>query len=218
MNTTITTPIGNNSFSSLSQVTIPNSNTSIVTNESKDVVKFWIQGILLMVVGVLGFIGNTGGMIHFSSKNLYKRKFEALMFWLALWDNVFIICAMMGYAIPEYLEFLKIEMGEYIAYVQPWLLPIVQFSITGNILFTMAISIERYFVICKPLLHRANYRDKSSVRYIISLIIFAIIYNLTKFFEWETIVIDDDIEGKFYELDRNAYILVILKAIEKQII
>ena len=178
-------------------------------NENNDMAKFWIQGVFIMVVGVFGFIGNIGGMIHFSSKEIYKRKFEALMFWLALCDNVFIFSATVGYSIPEGLQYFRFDTGEYFAYTVPWLLPIAQSAITCNVLFTMAVSIERYFAICKPLFHRATQRDKSSARYIISLILFAVIYNMTKFFEYETVVVSNgDLEGKYHEMDRYVCMLV----------
>ena len=116
------------------------------------------------------------------------------MLWLAIWDNIFIACALMAYAIPEFLYYQGFENGEFSAYTIPWLVPIAQLASTCNVLFTMAISIERYFVICKPLLHRAR-RGRSSTTYVLSLVIVAIIYNFSKFFELETIVLDDEIDG-----------------------
>ena len=199
MNTTIIITQKERQFSLPGEDVTLSSNTSVSMSQDNDMAKFWIQGILLMVVGVFGFVGNIAGMIHFSSKEIYKRKFEALMFWLALWDNVFIFSATMGYSIPEGLQYFTFDTGEYFAYTVPWLLPIAQSAITCNILFTMAVSIERYFAICKPLFHRANQRYNSSARYIISIIVFSVIYNLTKFFEYETVVVSNvDTEGKFH--------------------
>ena len=161
---------------------------------SIDMARVWIQGVLLGVIGLFGIMGNIGAVIYFSLKKNYKRTFEALMLWLAVWDNTFIICALLAYAVPEFLYYQGFESGEFSAYTIPWLVPIAQLASTCNILFTMAISIERYFVICKPLLHRAR-RGRSSTTYVLSLVLFAVIYNFTKFFELETIVLDDKTDG-----------------------
>ena len=176
---------------------------------SVDVARVWIQGIFLGVIGVFGLVGNIGAVIYFSLKKNYKRTFEALMLWLAIWDNIFIACALMAYAIPEFLYYQGFENGEFSAYTIPWLVPIAQLASTCNVLFTMAISIERYFVICKPLLHRAR-RGRSSTTYVLSLVIFAIIYNFSKFFELETIVLDDEINGGLilYNEQKCAYNLL----------
>ena len=173
---------------------------------SIDVARVWIQGIFLGVIGAFGLVGNIGAVIYFSLKKNYKRTFEALMLWLAVWDNIFIACALMAYAVPELLFYQGFESGEFSAYTIPWLVPIAQLASTCNVLFTMAISIERYFVICKPLLHRAR-RGRSSTTYVLSLVIFAVIYNFSKFFELETIILDDEIDGGLipYNLQKCVY-------------
>ena len=181
---------------------VPNSNEKNFTNQENDhlqayymdVARIWLQGILLTVIGVIGLVGNVGAVIYFSVKKNYKRTFEALMLWLSVWDSIFIACALMAYAVPEYFLYQGIDNGEFSAHTIPWVVPIAQLATTCNILFTMAISIERYFVICKPLLHRAR-RSRSSTGYVVFISIVALIYNFTKFFELETIVLDNTIGG-----------------------
>ena len=166
-----------------------------VDDASLDIARLWLQGFLVVIFGAFGLLGNTGSIIYFSTGRRYRRQFEALMLWLAVWDNIFIICALMGYAVPDLLYHFKID-SDFSAYTIPWLVPIMQIAITCNIFFTMAISIERYLVICKPLFHRAR-RSSTSKPYVISIMLFALVYNLSKFFELETIVLDDDARGKF---------------------
>ena len=177
------------------------SNYTVTANETNNsssisIARIWLQGILLTVIGFMGFVGNSGSIIYFSTRKRFGRQFEALMLWLAVWDNIFITCALTAYALPEYFQYYKIEHSRYSAYTIPWLVPILQIASTCNILFTIAISLERYLVICKPLFHRARVR-RTSTPYIISLIIIALIYNLSKFFELETIELDDELKGKF---------------------
>ena len=177
------------------------SNYTVTENEPNNssplsVSRIWLQGILLTMIGGMGFVSNIGAIIYFSTGKRFGRHFEALMLWLAIWDNIFITCALMAYALPECLQYYKIEHSAYTAYTIPWLVPILHVAITCNILFTIAISVERYVVLCKPLLHRARV-GRPSTPYIISIIIIAIIYNLSKFFELETIALDDGLKGKF---------------------
>ena len=193
IDSSVVVPLLSSNIANESNFTGPNHDT-FEQLFSIDVARVWIQGVLLGVIGLFGIMGNIGAVIYFSLKKNYKRTFEALMLWLAVWDNTFIICALLAYAVPEFLYYQGFESGEFSAYTIPWLVPIAQLASTCNILFTMAISIERYFVICKPLLHRAR-RGRSSTTYVLSLVLFAVIYNFTKFFELETIVLDDKTDG-----------------------
>ena len=193
INSSVVVPLLSSNIANESNFTGPNRDT-FEQLFSIDVARVWIQGVLLGVIGLFGIMGNIGAVIYFSLKKNYKRTFEALMLWLAVWDNTFIICALLAYAVPEFLYYQGFESGEFSAYTIPWLVPIAQLASTCNILFTMAISIERYFVICKPLLHRAR-RGRSSTTYVLSLVLFAVIYNFTKFFELETIILDDKTDG-----------------------
>ena len=204
MNVTVITTTSYINLASVNTYPVPNINEENFTDQENDhdqsyyidIARVWLQGILLAVIGVIGFVGNVGAVIYFSVKKNYKRTFEALMLWLSVWDNIFIGCALMAYAVPEYFLYQGIDNGEFSAHTIPWLVPIAQLASTCNILFTMAISIERYFVICKPLLHRAR-GLRSSTGYVVFINIIALLYNFTKFFELETIVLDGNIGGKF---------------------
>ena len=66
-------------------------------------------------------------------------------------------------------------------YIVPWSIPILQISLTGSIYCTIAITFERYFVICRPF-----YRFSRSWRpstFIIPILIISFVYNIPKFCE-----------------------------------
>ena len=156
-----------------------------------------LQGICLAIFGILGLIGNSSAVAYFSIGKKYKRAFESFMLWLAFFDNIFIIVCLLLYAIPEYLNYNEIDYTEYNAYLIPWLVPIGQVATSCNILFTIAISHERYKVVCNPLQHRARSAQFSST-HILRIIAFSLIYNSSKFFEWKTVVFDDENDGKVF--------------------
>ena len=143
----------------------------------------------------VGLIGNTWGLAYFSIGRKYKRAFELFMACLAVCDNTFIIIAILAYAVPEYLDYVEIDSTEYSAYLIPWLVPIAQVATSCNILFTIAISHERYKVVCTPLKHRAAGGAKSSWVYVLRIIAFSLIYNASKFFELKTVFLDDENQG-----------------------
>ena len=69
-------------------------------------------------------------------------------------------------------------------YIVPWSVPILQISLTGSIYCTMAISLERYFVICRPF-YRYSKNWKPSM-FILPIIIISVAYNITRFCERKT--------------------------------
>ena len=66
--------------------------------------------------------------------------------------------------------------------LQPYILPLAEIGLTGSIYFTIAISIERYLVICKPFLHLS--RSISSRFYIITSVLYSIILKRTHLLLW----------------------------------
>jgi len=71
---------------------------------------------------------------------------------------------------------------------------------SGSVYSVMAISLERFYNICKP-----NKRSLGSILngqgYIFAIIVFSVVYNIIKFFEFETVtsVMKDDLTGKIHE-------------------
>ena len=153
-----------------------------------------IQGVLLSVIGLLGVCGNFASIIHFSRRQRYRQHFEAFVLWLAACDNVLIVSVWLAFAAPVLFE--NYVTSGYSGYLVPWVVPIAQVATTCNIYFTIAISIERYIVICHPLFHRGQHRHISAKTYIIPIFICALIYNGSKFFELETFYVDAESDGK----------------------
>ena len=82
-------------------------------------------------------------------------------------------------------------------YIVPWSIPILQISLTGSIYCTMAISLERYFVICRPF-YRYSKNWKPSM-FILPIIIISVMYNITRFCERKTCEETNSIEQRSNE-------------------
>ena len=168
---------------------MPANGTSLI-----DTSNFIIQGMLLTVVAVLGICGNFASIIYFSRPKRYRSHFEPFMLWLAVYDTIFILSAWLAYAAPVLSEYY-VKAG-YSGHLIPWVVPIAQTATTGTIYLTIAISSERYFMICHPFYHHGKHKDIPAKAYIIPIFIFAMLYNLSKFFELETIYVGSRLEGK----------------------
>ena len=107
---------------------------------------------------------------------------------LSICDLIVVINGMLLYGIPKVSDVYANE--EYFL-ISPYVFPIFEMGSTGGIYFTMAICIERYFVVCRPLWYRAQ--AIASRTYTIPILIFSVVYNIPRFFEIRTVKIHDDV-------------------------
>ena len=140
-----------------------------------------IEGILLSIVGVIGLFGNTLGIIVFA-KLRDQIKFHRLMILLFFYDNAYIIFSILIFALPQLSNTYK---ENYLKYIVPTALPLVQIALTGSVYSTLAISLERYWVVCNPF-YTASHKPWSTKMYILLIVTFSIIFNVPKFLELKT--------------------------------
>ena len=77
---------------------------------------------------------------HDNSTNFYS-----LMLLLSIFDLAYICMSLLTFSLNKFsMSYQEHAWG----YIVPWSIPILQISLTGSIYCTMAITLERYFVIC----------------------------------------------------------------------
>ena len=109
-----------------------------------------------------------------------RLNFHQLMIVLAIYDTILVALCMMVFVLPELVESYKSEGFHY--HIAPNAIAVIQISLTGSIYCTVGISIERYLTVCHPFyLSRKKW---SSKRYIIPIVLFSLLYNTTRFFEY----------------------------------
>ena len=140
------------------------------------------EGVVLMCIGVLGIIGNIISIPYFGNKIRRQKTFYTLLTCLSIIDLVVVITGLLLYAVSKLSKAYK--HGTYFI-IAPYLYPIFEIGSTGSIYFTIAISIERYFVVCRPFW----YHEKAipSWRYTIPILCFSVMYNVPRFFEVKTV-------------------------------
>ena len=154
---------------------------------------FVFEVVLVMITGSFGVIGNCM-LIKMFAQLEQKVNFHQLMITLAIFDSIYILLCMLLFAIPEILE-------GYFFCVAPYALAFLLVAQTGSVYCTVGISLERYLTVCHPFYFIG--RNWSARRYIIPIVLFSVLFNLMKFFEFHTIYIGSQEEVPFNLTQKN---------------
>lgn len=142
---------------------------------------FVFEVVLVLISGCFGILGNCL-LIQMFMKSNTKLNFHRLMITLAIYDTIYIALCILVFAVPELFE-SYLEHG-YHFHVVPMAIPLIQIALTGSVYCTVGISVERYLTVCHPF-YIASKRW-SAKKYIIPIIIFSFLYNVSRFFEMRT--------------------------------
>ena len=136
------------------------------------------QVVLVLIVGFLGVCGNVGA-IHRFSRLRKPTKFHHLMMLISIYDILCISTIVLIFSAPQMSEDYK--NSTFYHYFAPVALPLTQVALTGSIYTTLAITLERYLIVCHPFYVVSH--EWSSKLYVLPIVIFSIVYNVPKFFE-----------------------------------
>ena len=133
-------------------------------------------------IGMLGFCSNIAAIFILRKKQCNNStNFYSLMLLLSIFDLIYISMSLITFSLNK---FWMIYQEQAWGYIVPWSIPILQISLTGSIYCTMAITLERYFVICRPF-YRFSRKWKPS-SFIVPIIVFSLVYNIPRFCERRT--------------------------------
>ena len=139
---------------------------------------FILQVVLILVIGFFGVCGNIGA-IHRFSRLKRATKFHHLMMLISMYDLLCISMIVSIFSIPHISDAYK--ASAFYNYFAPIALSLTQVALTGSIYTTLAITIERYLIVCHPFYVVSQ--DWTSKMYILPIAIFSILYNIPKFLE-----------------------------------
>ena len=145
--------------------------------EFEDKIEFVFEVVLLGIIGLFGLFGNTAAVVMFARMRK-QLNFHRIMIMLAIFDSILVFINMLTFVTPHVSSEFNFDS------IAPVIIPIAQIAMTGSIYATMAIALERYMIACKPFYVISH--KWSAKRYIIPIVVFAILYNLPKFFELTT--------------------------------
>ena len=148
---------------------------------------FWVEGVLPIIIGVPGIVGNVFASIILSGKNM-RNSFNILLIALAIYDS--------GYVLLDiFQKRSELHTNLYVMLFPYLLYPLEMIAMTGSILLTVAIAIERYTAVHYPISYRqtlknANAMKKRVASYLIPVTLICIAFNVTKFLELSYICTD----------------------------
>ena len=147
--------------------------------------EFWTNGILLNLVGLLGILGNILSMIILSRPQM-RSSINYLLIGLARCDTVLILTSMLLFGIPAihpYTGYLEYYYYYLYPIISPIVYPIAMSAQTASVYLTLTVTLERYVAVCHPLRARALCTYGRAKIYVIVIIIFALLYNIPRFWE-----------------------------------
>lgn len=148
-------------------------------------VEFWVCGVLLNLVGVLGILGNVISMIILSRPQM-RSSINYLLTGLARCDTMLIISSMLLFGIPSVYPYTGHFFGYYnyvYPFISPAMFPIGMIAQTASIYMTFTVTLERYVAVCHPLRARALCTYGRAKIYFIVCVCFSLAYNMPRFWE-----------------------------------
>ena len=165
------------------------SNCSIPSDEAIEMhanVSKFFETYLQTIIGIGGIIANTVAIPILCSKEM-SSIFNRLLVLLAVYDNFYIICSLL-----DVMRRAKHnEIHEYaFAY---GLYQLHSFVLCGSIFMTVALSLERYRAVWRPVEYHnqcigVNPWKRALVSYLLPVMVFSTLFNIPKFVEVEIVV------------------------------
>ena len=151
--------------------------------------QFWISGVVLCAVGFTGLILNLIAIIVLSSSQRTNRIFfNKILISLFIFDFIYLTMEVLD---TLGFQFRLITKAHILLYPQ-LLRPLTKISLTASIFMTVAIAYERFAAIRSPIKHRQylsskGFQRRSLIKYLVCVILWAIVLNIPIWFESEII-------------------------------
>ena len=112
--------------------------------EINEQIKFWIEGVLLSVVGPLGVIGNMVTFYVLSKIRTKHNIFNKLLMQLVSGESISIILVFIDFSLRKSFNLFHILDAPYVSIWPHFMYPFIKISFTWVMCCTIAITIERY--------------------------------------------------------------------------
>lgn len=124
--------------------------SSVCTNLSTDTVsehcRFWIQGILLCTVGVIGMIGNTVSIVVLSRPEMLSV-FNQILIVMTAFDTIYLLTAIAEFS---FVESFHLTSEWYDLLFVYFLYPLHNITLCCSIYSHVVLAFERYLAVCHP--------------------------------------------------------------------
>ena len=151
-----------------------------------------IGGVVQVTIAVVGILLNVVFCYVLSRKEM-RSMFNFLLIALAIFDNLFLLSQIL----ESFRDHFKMATQTHIVLFPKILYPFKVIVFCSSIYMVVAISVERYIAVTRPIrLHlrlRNNRKEqiKRFMKYVLPVFIFSVIISLPKFFETKTVSNDE---------------------------
>ena len=150
---------------------------------------FAMHSVLGGIISIAGIICNCI-TLHMFCRGIVKTSTTYQLQWLAAIDTIFLILYLIRHALYQTVDFFN-PRGDNpdhlywrviypFIYVYVW--PFYATAYTSTIWLTVFIGINSYLAICKPLSHRFSHLEQNGKKYVVAVIIIAVLCNIPRFF------------------------------------
>ncbi|CAD5218613.1 unnamed protein product [Bursaphelenchus okinawaensis] len=148
----------------------------------------WLLGVVALPFIMVGLAANFMSLLIFSHKNMRTNMVNWYLMILAASDSVILISSFIVLTLPrlgEILHFWKLTWISY--YLVPYWYAPMGSAQTISVWMTVAMSLHRFIGVCLPFKASILLNKKRAKVAIGSVIVFAIMFNMTRFFEVEIV-------------------------------
>ena len=169
-------------------------------------IEYYVEGVALCTVAIIGLLANIATIFILFKQKSSENTFNSLLICLFLFDAVILLTGIL-WSFQAYLELFS--TAQIILY--PILIyPLKNISMTASIFMTVAIAHERYDAIRQPVQYRQmmidlDVRRKHFMKYILTIVLISLIFNVPKFFEIKIqwIHITESIPRPYHAIDES---------------
>ena len=158
---------------------------------------FFIDGVIMVIIASIGIMMNILFCYVLSRREL-SNSFNSLLISLAVIDNFFLI----GLILQSFRFPFKLSSNLHTYLFTQFLTPLRHAMLYSSIFLTLAISVERYNAVTRPirmhlkLKHKKRANLKIVMMYVVPVLTFSLIFTIPKFLETETSY--DEKTGDYY--------------------
>ena len=176
-----------NSSAGMQGDTLLKLNCPSITSEEWELIglfTYYAGGVVVCCVAIPGIILNILAICALSASVTAKNNFNQLLISLFVFDSVFLIL----HVLDTFVRIFQFSSRIFVIVFPHFIFPVRTISFTASIYMTVGIAHERYIAVRDPITHRqalgsAKLRRINLAKYLVSIIICAIVINVPKFFE-----------------------------------
>ena len=179
----------------------PMTNLEDLSNLS--LLSFMLEGVLQFTICCLGILGNILSIYILTRKELHSF-FNQLLTGLVVFDLVYLFTMML-----EALRKIGVHFDIQVILFPHILYPMNAISMMCSIYMTMAIGMERYLAVYRPMEYSRMVNDASThaqrlLTYIVPISICSVVFNIPKFLESKVVYGEEGIHMEVTELRMNT--------------